>query len=330
VVSAQRFKDLWSLRMAPRTAKRLVLLSSLVGFVSGLPAQDASFRRGDANADGAFNIADILYIVNLIFLGAPSAGCDDAADVNDDGIINITDPIFAVGYLFLGESEPPPPFRECGRDPSPDAFTCAAFAPCPVASELCLDQELLDGLLGTAIGFGFCLPAGVLEFPLDRITVAVCPESAAPPCGVAQAPGCPVELTSVSGWVDVEGARVGLRFEGRVDDLPVQVSESLFNTSTTCLTDFHGASPSQPFRFDAVIPLIVEEVAPGVFEVTGAGEGSLENVDMAMSVSGGLLCQLFQAAQGAFIPLLLEPLEALTRSAAENLGGSLVGLRLCR
>ncbi|MBT7129826.1 MAG: hypothetical protein HN891_03865 [Planctomycetes bacterium] len=58
-------------------------------------------------------------------------GCIDSADGNDDGLVDLADPIALLGYLFNGATPPPPPFPDCGIDPTPDALECDSFAACP-------------------------------------------------------------------------------------------------------------------------------------------------------------------------------------------------------
>ena len=53
-------------------------------------ASDGAFIRGDANADGAVDIADAKSILSYLFHGARLGACGDAADANDDAIA-ITD-----------------------------------------------------------------------------------------------------------------------------------------------------------------------------------------------------------------------------------------------
>jgi len=44
---------------------------------------------------------------------------------------NIADGIALLGYLFNGATPPPPPFPDCGIDPTSDALECDSFAACP-------------------------------------------------------------------------------------------------------------------------------------------------------------------------------------------------------
>ncbi len=101
---------------------------ALVG--GGVDISGTLFVRGDANQDGAFNIADPVTGLNFSFAGEPTT-CEDALDVNDDGSINIADPIFALDILFNGIPQLNEPFPACGFDPTSDGLTCDSFNACP-------------------------------------------------------------------------------------------------------------------------------------------------------------------------------------------------------
>jgi hypothetical protein len=88
------------------------------------------FTRCDADADGQWNLTDAVGILGYLFLGEDAPTCLDAADCDDTGELEVTDAIRLLGYLFLGADEPPPPFAECGADPSEDALDCEGHAVC--------------------------------------------------------------------------------------------------------------------------------------------------------------------------------------------------------
>ena len=89
------------------------------------------FQRGDPNGDDRLNLSDAVHTLGFLFFGNPvTVTCLDAADSNDDGKIDISDALALLGYLFRGSPAPPPPFAQCGEDPTPDALGCAGFAPC--------------------------------------------------------------------------------------------------------------------------------------------------------------------------------------------------------
>lgn len=108
-------------------ASLLVILSSIVlALPATIHAGGSPFIRGDANGDGAVNIADAIGTLNSLFdPGTPPLPCDDAADANDDGDKNIADAISILGFLFTGAGDLPAPFPTAGFDPTPtDPFTC--------------------------------------------------------------------------------------------------------------------------------------------------------------------------------------------------------------
>jgi len=97
----------------------------------GVPDEcQAEFRRADANGDGAVDIGDGIAMLSFLF-GGTAVGCLDALDVNDSAVVDIADPISALAWLFSGGPPPPPPFSECGLDPTADAIVCEMYASCP-------------------------------------------------------------------------------------------------------------------------------------------------------------------------------------------------------
>jgi hypothetical protein len=65
-----------------------------------------SFLRGDANGDGGMNSADVVYLINYLFVGGPSPTPLEAGDADCSGEVNATDVVFLINYLFIGG--PPP------------------------------------------------------------------------------------------------------------------------------------------------------------------------------------------------------------------------------
>ncbi|MGE3163307.1 MAG: M12 family metallo-peptidase [Planctomycetota bacterium] len=95
----------------------------------------ASFRRGECNNDGAFNLADVVWLLGNLFPPPPTAPnplpCRDACDGNDDGAINLADAVAMLAALFGVPSTPLPPPSVCGVDPTSDSLTCAMYSGCP-------------------------------------------------------------------------------------------------------------------------------------------------------------------------------------------------------
>ena len=61
---------------------------------------------GDADGSGEVNLADIVYIVNWIFLGGPAPIDEAAGDYNCDGRPNIADAVYMINYVFRGGLAP--------------------------------------------------------------------------------------------------------------------------------------------------------------------------------------------------------------------------------
>ncbi len=89
------------------------------------------FRRGDANTDGALNMADAIFILQHLFANGPTPTCLDAADANDAGAIDLADGIYILQNLFADGRAIPPPNGVCGMDPTPDQVECMSYEHCP-------------------------------------------------------------------------------------------------------------------------------------------------------------------------------------------------------
>lgn len=88
------------------------------------------FRRGEANDDASFDVADPINILGFLFLGG-STLCLDALDSNDDGAVDIADSAFLLNFLFINGPEPAAPgYEDCGPDSTDDALDCESYATC--------------------------------------------------------------------------------------------------------------------------------------------------------------------------------------------------------
>jgi uncharacterized protein YkwD len=97
---------------------------------AGADCGGVAFRRGDANGDGAVDIADSIQTLNHLY-GRVASACRDAMDSNDSGVLDVGDPIHLLGYLFGGGPSPAQPFTSCGQDSvGRDMVGCAAYAGC--------------------------------------------------------------------------------------------------------------------------------------------------------------------------------------------------------
>ena len=86
------------------------------------------FDRGDCNADGLFDLADVIKLLSGLFSGDPIS-CQDACDGNDDELLDIADAIKLLSVLFSGDT-PPPGAGTCAPDPAGTALDCVSFPPC--------------------------------------------------------------------------------------------------------------------------------------------------------------------------------------------------------
>ncbi|MFC1524889.1 hypothetical protein ACFL5I_00710 [Planctomycetota bacterium] len=64
-----------------------------------------SFLPGDVNADGAVNILDIVYIINLKYKGGPMP-TGHHGNVNEDDSVNILDIVYLINYKYKGGPDP--------------------------------------------------------------------------------------------------------------------------------------------------------------------------------------------------------------------------------
>lgn len=86
------------------------------------------FRRGDANGDGKHDLADAISILAYLFVDGDAPQCMDAVDANDSGNIDLADAVRVLEYLFSDAEDLPPPFPDCGMDPTADDLDCAVSA----------------------------------------------------------------------------------------------------------------------------------------------------------------------------------------------------------
>jgi len=73
-------------------------------------AAEYTYAYGDANGDGVANVADLIYLVNYLFLDGPLPDPLSAGDPNRDCTIDMADLIYLVNYLYL---DGPIPQRGC-------------------------------------------------------------------------------------------------------------------------------------------------------------------------------------------------------------------------
>jgi hypothetical protein len=93
---------------APETAfsEALVVTAQDYCNVDTLSFTVRTYLCGDANADGALDVADIMQLVNYLFIGGSAPDPFVAGDANCDEVIDIADVLYLANYLFLGGSAP--------------------------------------------------------------------------------------------------------------------------------------------------------------------------------------------------------------------------------
>jgi hypothetical protein len=63
-------------------------------------------QRGDANADLAVNVGDVIYIINFVFKGAPAPTINERGDANCDQMTNVADAVYLINYVFKSGTPP--------------------------------------------------------------------------------------------------------------------------------------------------------------------------------------------------------------------------------
>lgn len=100
--------------------RSIVLLCTVVALSAPCWAQGGLFIRGDANGDGACDVADAQVIAEYLYLGGAAPSPLDAADANDDGVIDAADVACVADFANGAGTNPAAPFPGAGLDPTPD------------------------------------------------------------------------------------------------------------------------------------------------------------------------------------------------------------------
>jgi hypothetical protein len=70
-------------------------------------ARSIGYNIGDPSIDGTINIADVVFLINYLFVNGPAPDPFYLGDVTCDGQITTEDVVFLINYLFV--NGPPPP-----------------------------------------------------------------------------------------------------------------------------------------------------------------------------------------------------------------------------
>ena len=94
------------------------------------PAEDL-FRRGDADANGAMQLTDAVFVLLYLFSGGGEPPCMEASDADNNGALQLTDAVYVLLYLFSGGDAPPAPgAAECGADTGDVDLGCGTYDTC--------------------------------------------------------------------------------------------------------------------------------------------------------------------------------------------------------
>jgi hypothetical protein len=64
------------------------------------------FLPGDVTSDQKVDVADVVYLINYMFIGGPPPSPLKVGDVNRDCVVDIEDAIYLIKYLFLNGPSP--------------------------------------------------------------------------------------------------------------------------------------------------------------------------------------------------------------------------------
>lgn len=146
--------------MSKRLVFPLAVIVCHASLVDSVLAVD--FVRADTTDNGRVDISDAVRGLGTLFQDTAEPTCWKAFDANDDGRVNIVDPVFTLNFLFqAGGVQPPPPFPDCGPDPTPDGLTCVS-SHCPVTVIIPETTKVVDE--ATAGGLASVSPGGTLAF----------------------------------------------------------------------------------------------------------------------------------------------------------------------
>src|SRR5690606_13594249 len=296
----------------------LIRASLLISIAAMGPLRSAPFIRGDANADSVVDVSDSVSTLGFLFLGNTSPECLDALDANDDGVVDVSDPVYGLSFLFSGGPDIPAPFPACGDDPTGDALECESFEPCPVVERFA-DEEL-ELLVSGNVPPVACVPADAARFEVAGVQITACAsDEASPNCGGGGAPGCPVEITSVEGRFERAARGVVIHVVGRIEDFPITIGEGI--GSLVCQVDAYISG-------DVVIAYAGTPV-PGGVQITAIGTPAVENVELTLSASGGILCRLIESQAELFAEAIAEQLEGAAAAVADSFETEVVGSVVC-
>ena len=77
------------------------------GMNSGYWQEDLQpYGRGDVNKDGIIDVADVMYLINYLFIGGSAPDPMWLGDATCDDVVDVADVMYLINYLFIGGSPP--------------------------------------------------------------------------------------------------------------------------------------------------------------------------------------------------------------------------------
>ena len=296
----------------------LGLLAILVSLLAPALCLAASFKRGDANADGNSDLSDAVKTLNVLFLGSIKEDCDDAMDTNDDGSVDISDGVFLLNYLFLGGKILSAPYPDCGADLTEDGLGCSTYPHCVD----CLDQSDLDAIIAENVADTVCIPQDAAQLTALIYNVTVCPAASAPDCGPPPEKGCPIHLTTIDAELDIAAEEVRIHLVGNAADLPILLENTSTGSTTTCSTDIS-------FDGNAVVPFTATSNPDGSKTVGTLGDPVIDSAEITLTSEGEFLCDVLESMQDTFKEQLIAQLQESAAGLINDLRPELEGQILC-
>jgi len=162
-----------------KTLPAQLMLIGLCTILGATPtvAQE-NFTRGDVNCDGVIDTADVSKLSAHLFQSLPLP-CEDAGDFDDDGWLMIFDMTALTSFVTMGGAAPPPPYPDCGPDPTADALgcgtnCCGGGGACPISMPGdCNEDEVINS--GDVIAMvNYVFKAGLAPLPCEATGDANC------------------------------------------------------------------------------------------------------------------------------------------------------------
>lgn len=76
------------------------------GNVDGINIELQSARVGDVTGEGTIDVADVIFLINYLYIGGPVPVPLMTGDVNCDGVVNSADVVYLINYLYIGGPSP--------------------------------------------------------------------------------------------------------------------------------------------------------------------------------------------------------------------------------